>query len=134
MKQNVSTGLIAAAVIVLVLIVGALAYFNLGSHPGDKTNGVGDKAATPSFQQQYQQRVMQERTALEDQLTSIARIEQEIDDQVMMIDLGEAENDKDVVAESENHLRALKAEAARRELEALLSGEADNNEGKTPPR
>jgi peptide chain release factor 2 len=71
---------------------------------------------------------MQERTALEDQLTSIARIEQEIEDQVMMIDLGEAENDKDVVTDSENRLRALKAEAARRELEALLSGEADNND------
>jgi peptide chain release factor 2 len=71
---------------------------------------------------------MQERTALEDQLTSIARIEQEIEDQVMMIDLGEAENDEDVVTESENRLRALKAEAARRELEALLSGEADNND------
>ena len=31
---------------------------------------------------------MQERTALEDQLTAIARIEQELDDQMTMIDLG----------------------------------------------
>jgi peptide chain release factor 2 len=71
---------------------------------------------------------MQERTALEDQLTSISRIEQELDDQATMIELGEAENDQAVVAEAENHLRALKADAARRELEALLSGEADNND------
>jgi peptide chain release factor 2 len=71
---------------------------------------------------------MQERTALEDQLTSIARIEQELDDQVTMIDLGEAESEQGVVTEAENHLRALKSEAARRELEALLSGEADNND------
>ena len=71
---------------------------------------------------------MQERTALEDQLTSISRIEQELDDQATMIELGEAENDQSVVAEAENHLRALKADAARRELEALLSGEADNND------
>jgi peptide chain release factor 2 len=71
---------------------------------------------------------MQERTALEDQLTSISRIEQELDDQATMIELGEAENDQAVVADAENHLRALKADAARRELEALLSGEADNND------
>src|SRR6516165_7872923 len=71
---------------------------------------------------------MQERTALEDQLTSISRIEQELDDQMTMIELGEAENDQAVIVEAEDHLKALKAEAARRELEALLSGEADNND------
>ena len=41
--------------------------------------------------------------------------------------MGEAENDQSVIAEAEDALRALKAEVARRELEALLSGEADNN-------
>ena len=71
---------------------------------------------------------MQERTALEDQLAAIARIEQELDDQVTMIELGEAENDKTVIAEAEDALRRLKAEVARRELEALLSGEADAND------
>jgi peptide chain release factor 2 len=71
---------------------------------------------------------MQERTALEDQLTSISRIEQELDDQVTLIELGEAENDQSVVAEAEGHLKNLKAEAAKRELEALLSGEADAND------
>ena len=78
--------------------------------------------------QQRAQRVMQERTALEDQLTSIGRIEQELDDQLTMIELGEAENDQKVVAEAEEALRTLKAEVARRELEALLSGEADAND------
>jgi peptide chain release factor 2 len=71
---------------------------------------------------------MQERTALEDQLTSIGRIEQELDDQLTMIDLGEAEKDQAVVADAENALRKLRAEVARREREALLSGEADNND------
>ena len=73
-------------------------------------------------------RVMQERTALEDQLTAIARIEQEVSDQVTMIELGEAESDKIVVADAEAALRRLKVEVARRELEALLSGEADAND------
>ncbi|MGP0090621.1 MAG: peptide chain release factor 2 [Xanthobacteraceae bacterium] len=73
-------------------------------------------------------KVMQERTALEDQLTSIGRIEQDIADQTMMIELGEAEGDQKVVAEAEDALRRRRAEAARRELEALLSGEADPND------
>ncbi len=68
---------------------------------------------------------MQERTSLEDQLKSIGRIEQELDDQITMIELGEAEKDQAVIADAEEGLRKLKAEAARRELEALLSGEAD---------
>jgi peptide chain release factor 2 len=68
---------------------------------------------------------MQERNALEDQLKSIGRIEQELDDQLTLLELGESENDASVVAEAEEALKKLKADAARRELEALLSGEAD---------
>src|SRR5689334_4158261 len=71
---------------------------------------------------------MQERTALEDQLGSIARIERELDDQLTMIELGEAENDQKVISEAEAALRKLRADVARRELEALLSGEADAND------
>jgi peptide chain release factor 2 len=71
--------------------------------------------------------VMQERTALDDNLTALSRIEQELDDQVTLIELGEAEKDQKVVAEAEAALRKLKVEVARRELEALLSGEADAN-------
>jgi peptide chain release factor 2 len=71
---------------------------------------------------------MQERTALEDQLTAIGRIEQELDDQITMIELGEAEKDRKAIADAEAALHKLKAEVARRELEALLSGEADAND------
>jgi peptide chain release factor 2 len=71
---------------------------------------------------------MQERNAIEDQLTSIGRIERELDDHLAMIELGESEKDSAVVAESEEALRRLKSEVARRELEALLSGEADAND------
>jgi peptide chain release factor 2 len=71
---------------------------------------------------------MQERTALEDQLTSIGRIERELDDQLTMIELGEAEKDQKTIAEAEDALRKLRADVARREMEALLSGEADPND------
>jgi peptide chain release factor 2 len=74
------------------------------------------------------QRVMQERNALEDQLNAIGRIERDLEDQITMIELGEAEKDQRVVTEAEETLKRLKAEAARRELEALLSGEADAND------
>jgi peptide chain release factor 2 len=71
---------------------------------------------------------MQERTALEDQLTAIGRIERELDDQITMIELGEAEKDQQVIGEAEAALKKLGVDVARRELEALLSGEADPND------
>ena len=71
---------------------------------------------------------MQERTSLEDSLTAIDRIERDIDDQVTLIEMGESENDQAVVAEAEASLKGIKTEVARRELEALLSGEADAND------
>ncbi|HEY6859373.1 MAG TPA: peptide chain release factor 2 [Pseudolabrys sp.] len=74
------------------------------------------------------QRVMRERDALDDQLKAIGRIEQELEDQLTLIELGEAEKDDKTISEAEAALRRLKAEVARRELEALLSGEADAND------
>ena len=71
---------------------------------------------------------MRERDALDDQLKAIGRIEQELEDQLTLIDLGEAEKDDKTVGEAEAALRRLKTEVARRELEALLSGEADAND------
>ena len=68
---------------------------------------------------------MQERTSLVDSLEGIGKVERELNDNVEMIALGEAENDEGVVTEAENALKTLKKEVARRELEALLSGEAD---------
>jgi len=71
---------------------------------------------------------MRERDALEDQLGALKRIEQELDDQLTLIELGDEEGDEATVAEAEAALKRLKAEVARRELEALLSGEADAND------
>src|ERR1700755_3555854 len=68
---------------------------------------------------------MQERTSLEDSLGGIGAVERELEDNIGMIELGEAENDAAVVTDAETALKNLKKEVARRELEALLSGEAD---------
>ena len=48
---------------------------------------------------------MQERNALDDQLNAIGRIERELDDQIGMIELGEAEKDQGVIAEAEAALK-----------------------------
>jgi peptide chain release factor 2 len=74
------------------------------------------------------QKIMQERTALEDQLGANGRLERELDDHLTMIELGEAEGDAKVVTEAEEALKKLRAEASRREVEALLAGEADVND------
>jgi len=71
---------------------------------------------------------MQERTALDDQLAALGRIERDIEDNIGMIELGDQEGDRAVVAEAEAALKALRAEVGRRELEALLAGEADAND------
>ena len=71
---------------------------------------------------------MRERDALEDQLTAIGRIERDLDDQLTLIELGDEEGDAATVTEAEGALKRLKTEVARRELEALLSGEADAND------
>jgi len=71
---------------------------------------------------------MRERDALDDQLKAIGRIEQELEDQLTLIELGEAEKHEGTIGEAEAALKRLKVEVARRELEALLSGEADPND------
>jgi peptide chain release factor 2 len=71
---------------------------------------------------------MRERDALDDQLNAIGRIEQELDDQVTMLELGDEEGDEATVAEAEAALKRLRVEVGRREMEALLSGEADSND------
>ena len=77
---------------------------------------------------QKAQKLMQERTMLEDRLGAIGNITREVEDQIGMIELGDAEGDESVVLEAEDALRQIRKDVARRELEALLSGEADSND------
>jgi peptide chain release factor 2 len=71
---------------------------------------------------------MRERQQLADQIASVERMEKELADQSGLIELGEAEGEAGVVAEAEAALRTLRAEAERREVETMLSGEADGND------
>ncbi len=49
-------------------------------------------------------------------------------DSIELIELGEEEGDTDIVKDAEAALKTLSAEAARRQVEAMLSGEADSND------
>ena len=71
---------------------------------------------------------MRERNKLERAITGYRQVERELEDQLGLIDLGEAEGDAAIVAEAEAKLESLRAEVAKRELESLLSGEADAND------
>ena len=72
--------------------------------------------------------MMRERTDLEDRLGSLARFERDLDDAVTLVELGEAEGDEATEREGVDLLKALLTEAQRRQIEALLSGEADSND------
>jgi peptide chain release factor 2 len=65
---------------------------------------------------------------LEDRLGSLAKMQRDLEDASTLVELGEAEGDAVTEAEGLSALRALKAEGERRQLEALLSGEADGND------
>jgi peptide chain release factor 2 len=71
---------------------------------------------------------LKERTRLEGQINAVRAIENNLEDQIGMIELGEMEDDKSVVADAEKVIQSLKTDVARRELESLLSGEADGND------
>ena len=74
------------------------------------------------------QKLMRERQALVDSVATYRSIERELDDNVELIEMGEAEGDDEVVREAEAALKGLAEKARAREREALLDGEADAND------
>jgi peptide chain release factor 2 len=71
---------------------------------------------------------MRERQFLEDSINGLNGLENQISENVELIELGEEEGDAEIVTEAEDALRKLQSEAARQQLESLLSGEADGND------
>ena len=76
----------------------------------------------------HAQKVMRERQRLADQVEGYRALEQALEDNRELIELGEAEGDAEVVAEAEAALKRLRDEVGARETEALLSGEMDAND------
>ncbi|WP_372929182.1 peptide chain release factor 2 [Methyloceanibacter sp.] len=74
------------------------------------------------------QTLMRERQQIETSLNAFDRLANELDDNLTLVSMGEEEGDESIVAEAEAALQKLRAEAHTREVEALLSGEADAND------
>ena len=77
---------------------------------------------------QKAQKLMQDRQALVDAVGVHDAIEQDLKDTIDLIELGELEDDEEVVKDAEQSLQLLAKNAAEKELEALLNGEADSND------
>jgi peptide chain release factor 2 len=71
---------------------------------------------------------MRERTGLDHAIKGYREIANSLADNIEMVKMAEAEGDGPMVTEAENVIFALKDIAAQRELESLLSGEADAND------
>jgi len=71
---------------------------------------------------------MRERTKLETGVKAVDEITAELTDNVELLELGEAEDDQEVVKEAEEAIGALSGKVEKVRIQALLSGEADGND------
>ncbi|MFL5286248.1 MAG: peptide chain release factor 2 [Rhodopila sp.] len=74
------------------------------------------------------QKVMRERNQLASAMEGVQKLEAEVSDALELIEMAEADGDAAMAADATASLRALAEEAKRREIESLLSGEADAND------
>ncbi|SDW29971.1 bacterial peptide chain release factor 2 (bRF-2) [Ruegeria halocynthiae] len=74
------------------------------------------------------QKLMRERQMLVDAIETYESIKTDLSDNIELIELGEMEEDEEVVTDAEGAIKKLQSKAAKKELEALLDGEADGND------
>ncbi|HEY0183852.1 MAG TPA: peptide chain release factor 2 [Rhodopila sp.] len=74
------------------------------------------------------QKLMRERNQIASAMEGVRKLETEVADALELIELAEADGDAAMAAEAMASLRAAAEEAKRREIESLLSGEADAND------
>ena len=77
---------------------------------------------------QEAQKLMRERQGLEDGVKSVRELTQALEDNIGLIELGEDEGDQSVVDEAEAAIRSMAGEVKARQIETMLSGEADAND------
>ncbi|MBN8875504.1 MAG: peptide chain release factor 2 [Rhodospirillales bacterium] len=74
------------------------------------------------------QKLMRERNQLASAIDGVSRLEGDVRDTLDLLEMAEADGDAAMAADAMAQLRALAEEAKRREIESLLSGEADAND------
>jgi peptide chain release factor 2 len=71
---------------------------------------------------------MRERNKLAAGIDNVLSLERELKDTIELVEMAEAEGDASLVDEAARTLAEAQKRAAKAELEALLSGEADGND------
>jgi peptide chain release factor 2 len=71
---------------------------------------------------------MREKNHLDHAIGGYRRLETALGDHIELIEMAEAEGDAGVLKDAESAIFAIKTEAAKQEIESLLSGEADAND------
>ena len=71
---------------------------------------------------------MRERQLLDDRINGIKCLSQALEDNVDLIEMGEEEGDADIINGAKTAIRAMAGEIRARQIESLLSGEADQND------
>jgi peptide chain release factor 2 len=93
----------------------------------DELNALSER---PDFWNDAQkaQKLMRERNKLDAGVNAILSIERDLNDSLELAEMAEAEGDETLVDEAQSTLKKVQERAAKAELEALLSGEADGND------
>ncbi len=71
---------------------------------------------------------MRERQRLDSAMSAVSKLEYELADALGLIELAEAENDTEMIADAEQAIATLMKRAEEQRLESMLSGEADAND------
>jgi peptide chain release factor 2 len=71
---------------------------------------------------------MRERQSLDDGIRAVVELTRKLDDNIELIQMGEDEGDAAIVAEAEASILSMSGEVKARQIETMLSGEADGND------
>ncbi|WP_421089525.1 peptide chain release factor 2 [Pseudochrobactrum sp. MP213Fo] len=95
-----------------------------------KLDYLNNRAEDPTLwnDPQEAQKLMRERQQLDDSINGILSLTRSLDDNIELIEMGEEEGDQSIVTDAENAIKAIKADLDKRQIEMLLSGEADAND------
>lgn len=95
-----------------------------------RLNELNEKAEDPNLWDDADgaQKLLKERNQLDNAVKLYKSLQQESDDLVELITLGEEEGDTTTITEAESEIAKLHVRVSRLQLEALLSGEADKND------
>ncbi|WP_332065582.1 peptide chain release factor 2 [Bartonella sp. CB189] len=72
--------------------------------------------------------MMRERQCLEDSINGIQSFMQTLEECIELISMGEEESDMEIITDAEDIIRSLKSEIDKKQIDVLLSGEADSND------